>query len=170
MRIFPRQRGFTLLEVLISILVFSIGLLGVAGLMVLSVRTNHSAFLRTQASFLAESMAERMRTNLGWIDQYNGTYDTSTDVATPPTNCRASACTPTQLAGYDLWAWNQQLVEHLPAPTAVINCDNLPPNPGYAGSQPYGGLCRMTITWTEADLSRTGGTPATQTFAWVFQP
>lgn len=171
MRIFSRQRGFTLLEVLISVLVFSIGLLGVAGLMVLSVRTNHSAFLRTQASFLAESMADRMRTNLGWVGQYNGTYDTSTNLATPPTDCRASAaCTPTQLAGYDLWVWNQQLVEHLPAPTAEIDCDDLPPNPGYAGSQPYGGLCRMTITWTEANLSRDDAAPATQTFAWVFQP
>lgn len=168
MRIFPRQRGFTFLEVLISILVFSIGLLGVAGLMVLSVRTNHSAFLRTQASFLGESMADRMRTNLGWIDQYNGTYNAST--ATGTADCRTASCTPTQLAAYDRLMWSQQLVEHLPAPTAVIDCDNLPPNPGYAGSQPYGGLCRMTITWTEADLSRTGGTPATQTFAWVFQP
>lgn len=170
MRIFPRQRGFTLLEVLISVLVFSIGLLGVAGLMVLSVRTNHSAFLRTQASFLAESMAERMRTNLGYVDQYNGTYNTSTDATTPPTDCRAGACTPVQLAAYDRWIWNQQLVDHLPAPTAIIDCDDLPPRPGYAGSQPYGGLCEMTITWTEADLSQTGGTPATQTFAWVFQP
>ncbi|MCO5094817.1 MAG: type IV pilus modification protein PilV [Xanthomonadaceae bacterium] len=167
MRIFPRQRGFTLLEVLISVLVFSVGLLGVAGLMVLSVRTNHSAFLRTQASFLAESMADRMRTNLGYVDQYNGTYDSSTAGAA---SCASAPCTPTQLAAHDRAVWSQQLVEHLPSPTAIIACENQPPNPGYAGSQPYGGLCEMTITWTEADLSQTGGTPATQTFAWVFQP
>jgi type IV pilus assembly protein PilV len=167
MRIFPRQRGFTLLEVLISILVFSIGLLGVAGLLVMSVRTNHSAFLRTQASFLAESMAERMRTNLGYVDQYNGTYDSSTVGAA---SCSSASCTPTQLAAHDRAVWSQQLVEHLPAPTAEIDCDDRPPDPGAAGTQPYAGLCRMTITWTEADLSQSGGTPATQTFAWVFQP
>ncbi len=167
MRIPTRRRGFTLLEVLIALVVFSIGLLGVAGLMVLSVRTNHSAFLRTQASFLAESMADRMRTNLGWTSDYNGTYDSST---AGTGGCISAACTPAQLAAHDRLEWSQQLVEHLPSPTATIECDNNPPPAGYAGSQPYGGLCRMTISWTEADLSRTGGTPATQTFAWVFQP
>ena len=163
----PDQRGFSLLEVLISILVFSIGLLGVAGLMVLSVRTNHSAFLRTQASFLAESMADRMRTNLGYVAQYNGDYDDSTRGAA---TCATAACTPIQLAAHDRAVWSQQLVDHLPAPTANIDCDDDPPEAGYAGIQPYGGMCRMTITWTEADLSRDTGTPATQTFAWVFQP
>lgn len=165
----PRQHGFTLLEVLISVLVFSIGLLGVAGLMVLSVRTNHSAYLRTQASFLADSMADRMRTNLGYVDQYNGTYDSDTDTS-GAASCKTAACAPTQLAAYDRAVWAQQLQEHLPAAEAVIDCDAAPPKPGYAGSQPYGGLCRMTITWTEADLSQDTGAPATQTFAWVFQP
>ncbi len=168
MRILPRQRGFTLLEVLTSLLIFSVGLLGVGGLMVMSVRTNHTAYLRTQASFLAESLADRMRTNLGWINQYNGTYDAST--ATGSANCSTAPCTPAQLAAYDRLVWSQQLIAHLPAPTANVNCDNLPPAPGYAGSQPYGGLCRVTITWTEADLTKTTGAPATQTFAWVFQP
>src|SRR5690606_6855269 len=112
-----RQHGFTLLEVMIAVIIFSVGLLGVAGLMVLSMRTNHSAFLRTQASFLAESMAERMRTNLGYIDQYNGTY--SATVTAAGTNCATTACTPRQLAAYDRQIWNQQLIDHLPAPTAV---------------------------------------------------
>ncbi len=168
MQPFSRQRGFTLLEVMIAVIIFSVGLLGVAGLMVLSMRTNHSAFLRTQASFLAESMAERMRTNLGYIDQYNGTY--SGTVTAAGTNCATTACTPRQLAAYDRQIWNQQLIDHLPAPTAVINCDDRPPDAGYAGIQPYAGLCRMTIAWTEADLSRDTGAPAIQTFAWVFQP
>lgn len=167
MRLRPLQRGFTLLEVMISVVVFSIGLLGVAGLMVLSVRTNHSAFLRTQASFLAESMADRMRTNLGWIDDYNGAYDASTAGAA---SCNTAPCTPTQLAAHDRAVWSQQLVDHLPAATATIECTNAPPSPGYAGSQPFPGLCSMTITWTEADLSKSGSTPTTQTFAWVFQP
>ena len=53
MRINVRPRGFTILEVLIALLVFSLGLLGMAGLLVISVKTNHSAYLRTQASFMA---------------------------------------------------------------------------------------------------------------------
>ncbi len=53
-----------MLEVLIALLVFSLGLLGMAGLLIVSVKTNHSAYLRTQASFLAQSMADRMRANM----------------------------------------------------------------------------------------------------------
>ncbi len=58
-----RRNGFTLLEVLIALLVFSFGLLGMAGLLAVSVQTNHSAYLRTQATFLAQGMADRMRAN-----------------------------------------------------------------------------------------------------------
>jgi type IV pilus assembly protein PilV len=168
MRHFFRQRGFSLIEVMVAVLVFSIGLMGVAGLMVLSVRTNHSAYLRTQASFLAESMAERMRMNLGWIADYNGTYDASTAGAV---TCPSPAgCAPLSIVARDRAVWSQQLVDQLPAASANIDCDNLAPEAGFAGIQPYGGLCRMTISWTEADLSRNAGTPAIQTFAWVFQP
>lgn len=165
---FPRQQGFSLLEVLISVLIFSIGLLGVAALLVLSVRTNHSAYLRTQATFLAESMADRIRTNLGWIQEYNGTYDAST-TDDDDGDC-GGPCTPAELVERDKAQWSRQLVDQLPAASAKIDCDEVTIQPGYVGIQPYSGLCRMTITWTEADLSNEDEDPAEQTFAWVFQP
>ena len=77
------QRGFTLIEVMIALLIFSLGLMGMAGLMVLSVKTNQSSYLRTQASFLAQSMADRMRANMGQINAYNGTYDATTTGTDP---------------------------------------------------------------------------------------
>lgn len=163
---FPHQKGFSLLEVLISVLIFSIGLLGVAALLVLSVRTNHSAYLRTQASFLAESMADRIRTNLGWINEYTGDYDAST---AGEFDC-GGPCTPKLLIERDRAQWSQQLIDQLPNARAKIDCDDVSPQPGYFGIQPYSGLCRMTITWTEADLSNEDEDPAEQTFAWVFQP
>lgn len=166
-----QPRGFTLLEVLIAVLIFTLGLLGVAGLMVLSVRTNHSAYLRTQASFLAQSMADRMRSNVGHANDYNGTYNAGTVGAG---NC-GGACNPTALAARDKELWSQQLIDQLPAGEATITC-----NGGYGegntpvgtGTEPFNGVCSMVIEWTEADLSRsaTPGAPATQTFAWVFQP
>lgn len=58
-----RQSGFTLLEVLVAILVLSIGLLGLAGLMASSLRNNHSAYQRTQATWLAYDIIDRMRVN-----------------------------------------------------------------------------------------------------------
>lgn len=158
-------RGFTLLEVLIAVLIFSIGMLGAAGMMVLSVRTNHTAYLRTQASFLAESMAERMRSNLGWEVAYNGTYNATT---TGTSNC-ASGCNPAALVTRDKELWSQQLVDQLPSGEAVINCGGALVTE-HQGVSPYPGLCEMTITWTEADLARGSVSSATQTFAWVFQP
>ena len=160
------NRGFTLLEVLIAVLIFSIGMLGTAGMMVLSVRTNHSAYLRTQASFMAESMAERMRSNTGWEAAYTGTYDSTT--AGIVDACE-SACTPAELVARDKALWSQQLKDQLPNGEAEITCGAVS-NLEHQGISPYPNLCEMTITWIEADLSRTSTTPATQTFAWVFQP
>lgn len=168
-----RNRGFSLLEVLIAVLVFSLGLLGAAGLMVLSVRTNHSAYLRTQASFLAQSMADRIRANVGWTTSYNGTYGPD---STGDGDCAGDACSPAALVARDIQIWSQQLVDFLPNPTATIECAGVQLGSGsQVGSAPFNGLCTMTIQWTEADLSRptvapTDTTPAEQKFAWVFQP
>ncbi len=57
------QRGFSLVEVLVTMLVVSIGLLGIAGLIVTSMKNNHSAQSRSQASVLANDIIDRMRAN-----------------------------------------------------------------------------------------------------------
>lgn len=162
-------RGFTLLEVLIALFVFSLGLLGVAGLMVVSVKTNNSAYLRTQASFLAQSMADRMRANTGKTNSYNGDYDASTASSS---YCTGN-CTPDQLVDRDRAAWSQQMIDSLPNPTANINCvGNVLGTPTTSGASTYDGLCTFTIQWTEASLEETGNPAAVppQTFAWAFQP
>ena len=58
-----RMRGFTLLEVLVAVVVLSIGLLGLAGLMASSLKNSHSAYQRTQATWLAYDALDRMRAN-----------------------------------------------------------------------------------------------------------
>lgn len=67
------ERGSTLLEVLVSIVIIAFGLLGLAGLQATSVKGNHSAYLRSQATLLAYDMGERMRA--AREDTQNGTYD-----------------------------------------------------------------------------------------------
>jgi type IV pilus modification protein PilV len=55
------QQGFTLIEVLVTVIIMAIGLLGVAGLQLAGMRSNHSAFLRTQATIAAYDLIDRMR-------------------------------------------------------------------------------------------------------------
>ena len=170
------QRGSTLIETMIALLVFSVGLMGMAALMVMSIKTNQSAYLRTQASFLAQSMADRMRANLGLINSYNGTYSVAT-AATDP--CASGVvCSPATMVTRDRAVWSRQLADSLPNPTAVINCaGNVLGGVVHAGAAPYNGLCTLTITWDEATLQRgqlsaapAAATADLQTFAWVFQP
>lgn len=165
------RRGFTLLEVLIALLVFSLGLLGLAGLMVVSVKTNQSAYLRTQASFLAQSMADRMRANTGQINAYAGDYDAST---VGPESCATSSCDPVQLVARDRAVWSGQLVQSMPSGvTAHIECNGtVLGTPATSGAATYDGTCSFLIQWAEANLDRTSNAsaPPTQTFAWVFQP
>lgn len=101
-----RQSGFTLLEVLIAILVLSIGLLGLAGLMASSIRNNHSAYQRTQAIWLAYDMIDRMRVNrdnaLASTNNYNIPIATTTSSSTG-------------MAGTDVDAWKVTLANALPA-------------------------------------------------------
>jgi len=172
----PRERGVSLIEVLIAVLIFSIGLLGLAGLLVMSTRSNHIAYLRTQATFLANNMAERMSANPTGV--WNGDYNNgSYPVGAGSVSCSLdSPCSPTQLATYDQQAWSQQLQTFLPNPTASITCSgvtsvsynpiaNLPQRP------PYGGNCSMIISWAErneGDQAHRGA--GTQTFTWNFQP
>ena len=161
------SRGFTLLEVLIALLIFSLGMMGLAGLMVVSVKTNQSAYQRTQASFLAQSMADRMRANISKVNDYNGDYDAST---AGPSSC--SSCDPDDLLDRDRKVWSRQLIESLPPnTTANINCDGTV-IPASSGAGTYDGTCEFTITWTEANLKveDSADPPPTQTFAWVFQP
>jgi type IV pilus assembly protein PilV len=165
-------RGFTLLEVLIALLIFSLGLLGLAGLMVVSVKTNQSAYLRTQASFLAQSMADRMRANIAVIDEYETTYDESTE---GDASCEDVACAPAALAANDRAVWSRQLVTQLPRnATASIECEGASLGlPATAGAATYDGLCTFIIQWNETRLERTDDPDemtAQQTFAWVFQP
>ncbi len=167
---FARPRGFTLLEVLIAIVVFSIGLLGLAGLMVMSVKTNHSSYLRTQATFIAQSMADRMRANSMGI--WAGSYDSAAYPLTGSDPCGlGTACSYANVAIHDTLAFSQQLTDLLPNSSAVINCTPTAGivTPNLAADPPYNGLCSIQVTWNEASVARGTGMDA-QTFAWVFQP
>lgn len=105
-----KQSGFTLLEVLVAVLVLAIGLLGLAGLMASSVRNNHSAYQRTQATWLAYDIVDRMRVNRD-LALANG-YDTT--IGSPAT-CTANPTLSGSMAAQDLAGWKNLLACALPA-------------------------------------------------------
>lgn len=109
-----KNYGFTLLEILIAVVVLSIGLLGIAGLQALGQQSNHSAYLRSQATALAYDMIDRMRANQAGVK--NGDYnaiDTTANTYTDP-GCASSTCSVSQMAQYDMYDWQQELATQLP--------------------------------------------------------
>jgi type IV pilus assembly protein PilV len=98
------QQGFTLLEVLIAVVVFAIGLLGIAGLQVAGMRFTHGSQLRAVATMQAENMADRMRANMTGVR--DGDYNVDDMPSSFDTDCGAEECTPAELAEFDLVLWN----------------------------------------------------------------
>lgn len=192
MHVLSRQRGVSLIEVLVAVLIFSIGLIGLAGLLVMATRSNHAAYLRTQAVFLGSNMADRMSANpVGvWSGSYNSSGYPVAASSSANHDCSAG-CTPEALAASDQRAWSSQLSTFLPGVSASITCDasnagytpaawEPPPasstapaaTPGQIGMRPpYGGTCNMHIRWQEQGTgSRTNQASSPQDFYWEFQP
>ncbi|MBF0340785.1 MAG: type IV pilus modification protein PilV [Magnetococcales bacterium] len=108
------QSGFTLLEVLIALVILSVGLLGLAKMQLNSIKFTNSALLRSQAVFLAYDIFERMRANRTMA--VNGAYNTAFDtVVSSPPDCVSSTCSTAQMVTFDLAQWKSDLAALLPS-------------------------------------------------------
>lgn len=165
-------RGVSLIEVLMAVLVFSVGLIGLSGLLVGSIRSNQAGYQRTQVEFMAMTMADRMRANP--LAVWSGAYNTATYPVTGAQTCTtAIACTPAKLALRDQILWSNQLKTFLPNATASIACTNgaTPSAIQLLVRPPYAGNCVMRIGWTERAAGDSAHrAAATQTYVWNFQP
>lgn len=103
------QRGFTLIEVLITLLILAIGLLGLSGLMIRGRHTANESYQVQQALALANDMAERIRSNEGAAILYITATDLGATPVTVPTDCALVNCDKVARAVYDLRRWNNQL-------------------------------------------------------------
>ena len=97
-----RPAGFTLLEVLVALVVLSIGLLGLSGLQTSSLRNNHAAFLRSQATLLKTDIIDRMRANRESATA--GAYDIAYNATPDDVSCVGS-CSANDVADIDLFEW-----------------------------------------------------------------
>ena len=108
------QRGFSMIEVLVTLLIISLALLGTAGLQAYAMRLNQGGQFRTQAVFLAADLAERMEANKPGA--VAGLYA----AAAANTDCVAAACSPASLAQFDLFQWQAAVAAALPQSTTAV--------------------------------------------------
>lgn len=109
-----------MLEILITLVIVAIALLGTAGLQINAMRVNKGGQFRTQAIFLASDMAERMEANK--TEAVLGTYAVAATsaVSVAATNCAAAACNSAGLATWDISQWGTAISNVLPQPSWSI--------------------------------------------------
>lgn len=147
------QSGFSLLEVLISLVILAVGLLGIAGLQATGLKQNHSAYMRSQATQLTYDIADRMRSNQVALASYIiANSNTALSINTPCTT--PAGCNANSMAGRDLYEWNLAISDALPLGIGTIAASDL----SYT----------ITINW---DDNRSGATDADDpSFTLSFQP
>lgn len=126
-----RARGMTLVEVLVTLVIISVGLLGVAGLQLTTLRNNYDAYVRSQAAMLAADILDRMRANR---DQALNNQYTIAIGATPGT---------TTAAERDLGQWKTTLRTQLPNGDGAVRTLVADPVTGLAQ------VVEITIQWGE---------------------
>jgi len=114
-----KNQGFTLIEVLITMVVLAVGLLGLAGLQTTSLKHNQTAYFRSQATQLAYDMADRMRANPVDASQFAGSTYVVGNAAANAGCSTVAGCTPAEMAENDLFEWDASLVEVLPGNISV---------------------------------------------------
>jgi type IV pilus assembly protein PilV len=150
-----RMHGFTLLEVLVALVILSIGLLGLAAMQASALSSTHGSQLESMVAIQARSLADAMSANPDYWSANSPTFTITasasnpkspvygTGTPSPPTtgNClNSTTCvgSPTNMAGYDVEVWANELLNLVPGANATITC---------TASAPVG--CKITITWTE---------------------
>lgn len=145
------QRGFSLLEMLVALVVFSIGLLAVAGLQSVSKRANYESVQRTTAAQIATGLLEDMRTNGNAIDTYRtaGELGNGARGNEPVPNCRGGvSCSSVQKAAYDLWFWEQVIDGNMELSGGNATGGLMLPTLCIAGPAVGGpGIYQITIAW-----------------------
>lgn len=161
-----RSKGFTLVEVLVSVAIMSFGLLGLAALQVNSMKKNMDAYLKSSAAILANDLAEKMRANLSAVD--SGGYEKSVANLSVNSQCfqgvsssfesaqqGSSTCTKDEIAINDLIEWQDNITNLLPGALGqvcktstpgtdpmALNCDNI------------GNLYVISISWVDRKNNR----------------
>ena len=172
-------KGFSLIEVLISIIILSFGLLGMVGLQAAALQANRDARLQSVATTLGRELAERMRGNKAiatlpvnpYLGMYSNPAGTSPLTHAAPSYClnagavplpppATSACVdPTDIARAEMTGWLAKVDNALPGARVEVCAD---PAPYDASGLPQWSLCNtagagtlaIKIGWTRSSTNR----------------
>lgn len=153
----------TLIEVLITVTIIAIGLLGVGAMLTLTLREAQRSALHAQSTLLAQSVTDRMSANTAgvWLSAYDGAI-AANEVANM-FQCTTQSCDPVQLAQSDRNMIARELAQLGANAALTIAC-----NPATAAtpSAPYAGSCDLDLEWNE--VGDAGA--VSQELVWRFIP
>jgi type IV pilus assembly protein PilV len=133
-----QQNGFSLLEVLISLVLIAVSLLGLTGMQSTALKQNHSAYQRSLAAQLAYDITDRMRVNRSSFAAYI-TNDPASD-GTENADClNNTGCTSAAMAAHDLFEWNRALTQEASLPLAQATITRIAAEDMFT----------ITITWDD---------------------
>lgn len=132
--------GMTLIEVLVTLVIISVGLLGVAAMQLSTVRNNYDAFVRSQAAVLASDILDRVRANRN-VALRTTAYNIAIGAAPPADGSRAST---------DITDWKATLLAQLPRGDGAITVTPIAA-PAGPGTAPPRAIVTITIQWGERD-------------------
>lgn len=166
---FKKTAGFSLVEILISIIVLSFGLLGMVGLQAAALQANRDARIQSSAVRLARELGELMRsnkdvgiatTNNPYLINWDNSTSTAASIPAATTNCLTADCssaTKVQLAEFDVRDWLTRLNTELPGAKVRVCFDATPFDssglPQWNCSD-TGGVAVIKIGWTKASTNR----------------
>lgn len=137
-----------MLELLVALLVTSVGVLGIAGLTTLNAQHRRSAAAHGEAVRLAEDIIERIRANPAGLQA--GSYAVSGD-AVGASDCHAGQCAAAEMAAFDVAQWRCALG----ASTTDPDCRGPLHATGIIAADVSAGSVRITIRWRDQGESRT---------------
>ncbi len=158
-----RQNGVTLLEVLIAIVVLSIGMLGMLGIMMNSMKLTTSSNYRSTAAQQAYSMADTLKANIANWATYTTSSATAVGGCLTATGCLSASNNNPSLIGTEINMWNERLATILPSGAGTVCRDSSPTDGVPGGWQCSGGAGDpyvIKVCWDEARIGATATTTA----------